>query len=53
MRSGKHRENEDFQVYDIDVFYNGNFIVTEFFSSIIHSVSVQSFLQGFSPNDSI
>ena len=34
MRTGKHRENEDFQVYDIDIFYNGNVIVAGFFFSV-------------------
>ena len=34
MRTGKHREHEDFQVYGIDVFYNGNVIVAGFFSSV-------------------
>ena len=34
MRAGKHREHEDFQVYDLDVFYNGNLIVVGFFSSV-------------------
>ena len=50
MRTGKHREHEDFQVYDIDILYNGNLIVAWFFSSVIVSVSLQSFLQGFPPN---
>ena len=41
MRTGKHRAHENFQVYDIDVFYNGNLIVAGFF--------LQSSFQGFSP----
>ena len=35
MRTGKHREHEDFQVYDIDIFYNGNLIVAGFFSPVL------------------
>ena len=35
MRTGKHRAHEDFQVYDIDVFYNGNLIVAGFFSKVL------------------
>ena len=50
MKTGKHRKHEDFQVYDINVFYNGNLIVAGFFSSFILSVSLQSFLQGFPLN---
>ena len=54
MRTGKHRAHEDFQVCDIDVFYNGNLIVAGFFSSVILgdvlSVSIQRFLQDFPPN---
>ena len=41
MRTGKHRAHEDFQVYDIDIFYNGNLIVAGFFSR----VPPQGFLQ--------
>ena len=41
MRTGKHRVHEDFQVYDIDVFYNGNLIVAEFFSRVLFKVFLQ------------
>ena len=34
MSTDKHREHEDFPVYDIDVFYNGNLIIAAFFSSV-------------------
>ena len=47
MRTGKHRAHEDFQVYDIDVFYNGNLIVagySRFFSSIIFQVALSEFV---------
>ena len=36
MRNGKHREHEDFQMYDIDVFYNGSLIVAWFFTSVTY-----------------
>ena len=41
MRTGKYKEHEDFQVYKIDVFYNGHLIVSRVF--------LQSSIQGFSP----
>ena len=45
MTTGKYREHEDFQVYDIDVFYNGNLIVAGFFSSVILSVISRVFFK--------
>ena len=39
MRTGKHRAHEDFQVYNIDVFYNDNLIVAGFFSRVFHGLS--------------
>ena len=35
MKTGKHREHEDIQVDDINVFYNVNLIVAGFFLQIL------------------
>ena len=44
MRTGRHRAHEDVQVHDIDVFYNGNLIVAEFFSRVLFKVFLQYYI---------
>ena len=44
MRTGKHRAHEDFQVYDIDVFHNGNLIVAGFFTRVLFKVFLQYYI---------
>ena len=40
MKTGKHREHEDIQVDDINVFYNVNLIVAGFFSRFFHHIQM-------------
>ena len=44
MRTGTLRAHEDFQVYDIDVFSNGNFIAAGFLSRVLFKVFLQYYL---------
>ena len=44
MRTGKNRAHKDFQMYDIDVFYNPNLFVAGFFSRVLFKVFLQYYI---------